>query len=307
MHRALHPLRTPLSRRGVHHTPFLMSRLVHQTTRQLARVEPPHKTYFQDDLPPPNFSRPPPEEPRQPLSSKYRFKWIFSIFLFVLSYQYTKGFIKFSLPHYFVDKDPKLNDQLMKFVSDRANESKMLEQIREAKHEDGTLVWKQVGYDHEVGNGQSPDPPTEETVTAEDGQVDIIEPPVRRGLLGKTLRKAGMVSLNWSWYNEREREGLSLVRIESALSGWPAITHGGLLATLLDEAMGRTAISLFPAKTGVTANLTLEYMKPCLTREFVLIKTQVVETTEKKAKVQGTIFNTEGVPLCKGKSVYSYV
>ncbi|KAF9871536.1 thioesterase [Colletotrichum karsti] len=45
-------------------------------------------------------------------------------------------------------------------------------------------------------------------------------------------------------------------------TGWPGVVHGGMLSTVMDEAMGRLAALSFPANTAVTANLQMDFQVP---------------------------------------------
>lgn len=63
----------------------------------------------------------------------------------------------------------------------------------------------------------------------------------------------------------------SIVFIGQSLSGWPMVVHGGALATILDEALGRCAIYLLEAGTAVTARLELSYKKVSLTNNYFVV------------------------------------
>ncbi|TFL01443.1 HotDog domain-containing protein [Pterulicium gracile] len=61
---------------------------------------------------------------------------------------------------------------------------------------------------------------------------------------------------------EDDSECVVFVHLGEGLCGHQGIVHGGLMATLLDEALSRTACNNLPSKVGVTANLTIEYRAP---------------------------------------------
>jgi uncharacterized protein (TIGR00369 family) len=58
--------------------------------------------------------------------------------------------------------------------------------------------------------------------------------------------------------------------------GWRSTVHGGLLATVLDEAMIKAAGGAGSAC--VTAEITVKYRKPVLTGEPCLVSARIVET-----------------------------
>ncbi|KAI1187341.1 hypothetical protein F5B17DRAFT_400306 [Nemania serpens] len=74
------------------------------------------------------------------------------------------------------------------------------------------------------------------------------------------------------FHNASNGEVVTVVYFGPALAGWPGVVHGGALATLLDESMGRCALLKFPSRTGVTANLELQYRAPTLTNAFYVIR-----------------------------------
>ncbi|CAK7272397.1 hypothetical protein SEPCBS57363_005110 [Sporothrix epigloea] len=82
----------------------------------------------------------------------------------------------------------------------------------------------------------------------------------------------GLGSYHRIFHNASTGEIISVLRIGRALAGWPGTAHGGALATILDEALGRCAILVFPARTGVTARLELSYRKPVPTGQFYVVK-----------------------------------
>ncbi|KAG1876277.1 HotDog domain-containing protein [Suillus subluteus] len=59
-----------------------------------------------------------------------------------------------------------------------------------------------------------------------------------------------------------ESEAIVVVHVGRGVCGHDGIIHGGLLATILDESLARTAITNLPEKIGVTANLSINYRAP---------------------------------------------
>ncbi|CAK7245573.1 MAG: hypothetical protein STHCBS139747_007157 [Sporothrix thermara] len=102
-----------------------------------------------------------------------------------------------------------------------------------------------------------------------------VEPPTpqRTRLTTGALGGAeGMGTYHRIFHNTVTGEIVSVLRIGRALAGWPGTAHGGALATILDEALGRCAILAFPARTGVTARLELSYRKPVRTGQFYVVR-----------------------------------
>lgn len=63
------------------------------------------------------------------------------------------------------------------------------------------------------------------------------------------------------------------------------MVHGGALGTVIDENLGRAAIRHFPARTGVTANLDINYRAPVNSEMFYTLHTTLNQdrSTDRKA------------------------
>ncbi len=75
------------------------------------------------------------------------------------------------------------------------------------------------------------------------------------------------------------------------LQGWPKITHGGVISTMLDEMMvwaaaGRNA-------DVVTAELTIRYRKPLPVGRTITIEAQIIQERPKLFKAEAKIFDVD--------------
>lgn len=86
---------------------------------------------------------------------------------------------------------------------------------------------------------------------------------------------------------------VTFFHLGSKLSGHDGIVHGGLLATLLDELTCRLAFQNFHSKKGVTANLNINYKRPCFVNSVVMIKCELLKKVGRKCWVKGTVFGVE--------------
>ena len=83
--------------------------------------------------------------------------------------------------------------------------------------------------------------------------------------------------------------------------GGGGMGHGGIIATLLDEAMGK--VCRFREVRAVTAELTIEYLKPVSVREEIIVEGW--EEAEQKGRNlfhTGEIRNLAGDVLARGKA-----
>ena len=91
-------------------------------------------------------------------------------------------------------------------------------------------------------------------------------------------------------FNTRDgSEFVSLQYLGPALCGHPGIVHGGLLATILDEGLARCCFAALPNKVGVTASLKIDYRKPCMAGQFVVLKAETTKVEGRKAWVKGRL------------------
>lgn len=117
--------------------------------------------------------------------------------------------------------------------------------------------------------------------------------------------------------NRATGELISVIYLGGAMSGFPGVVHGGTLAIVLDETMGRCAINRFPARTGVTANLDLTYKRPTMTNAFYVVRCRplVNEADEvvgsdgtkkgdRKLWVHGTVENLSGDVQVESKALF---
>lgn len=79
--------------------------------------------------------------------------------------------------------------------------------------------------------------------------------------------------------------------------GWKGIVHGGILATLLDEAMTRLAGVLFGG--AVTAEMTVRYVKPASIGEELIIKGELVKDAKRMAEMKATIHLKDGTLIAR--------
>ncbi|TYJ56037.1 hypothetical protein B9479_003280 [Cryptococcus floricola] len=91
-----------------------------------------------------------------------------------------------------------------------------------------------------------------------------------------------------------ESEAVAIVHLGRALCGHDGIIHGGLLATVLDETLGRNALLNLPSRIGVTANLNLNYRSPCMADQFVIVRTSLKELKGRKAVVEAKMETLHG-------------
>lgn len=99
---------------------------------------------------------------------------------------------------------------------------------------------------------------------------------------------------------------VAVIHLGRALCGHDGIIHGGLLATVLDETLGRNALLNLPSRIGVTANLNINYRSPCMADQFVVVKTKLVELKGRKCTVEAKMETLNGELVADAKWVTCY-
>jgi uncharacterized protein (TIGR00369 family) len=76
--------------------------------------------------------------------------------------------------------------------------------------------------------------------------------------------------------------------------------HGGIIAVLLDEAMGK--VCRFREVRAVTAELTVEYLKPVNVQQEIIVEGRETEQKGRNIFMSGEIRDTAGTVLARGKA-----
>lgn len=112
----------------------------------------------------------------------------------------------------------------------------------------------------------------------------------QRSLTGGALTGPGyMVVPPYAWNDSKGAEMVLIGYVGSDLCGHPGIVHGGFLATMLDEALGRCSFASLPYKIAVTANLNVNYRKPTPANSFLVLRAETVKAEGRKAWMKGRI------------------
>ncbi len=88
-------------------------------------------------------------------------------------------------------------------------------------------------------------------------------------------------------------------RLGAEYQGGAGFVHGGIIATVLDEAMGK--VCRFRAVQAVTAELTIEYLKPVPVEADLIVEGREVEISGRNLFMVGEIRAVSGKVLARGK------
>ena len=135
-------------------------------------------------------------------------------------------------------------------------------------------------------------------------------------LFAETLKTRTTVRACLSLYRKPSSESLAiselcmLVSLGYGVNGYPNICHGGIIGTVIDEAMG-TLISLNKrVKTPsvklmtVTAYLNVTFLQPVATPQTVLVTARLQEVKDRKVYLHASITDSRKIPLAKAKAMF---
>ncbi|KAI1779389.1 HotDog domain-containing protein [Hypoxylon cercidicola] len=132
-------------------------------------------------------------------------------------------------------------------------------------------------------------------------------------IMSGPLSGSGGLAFQRVFHNAGTGELVSVVFFGPATTGWPGVVHGGALATVLDETLGRCAILRFPARTGVTACLELAYRAPTIASRYYVVRARpaVAENEssdpskhDRKMWVNGTLETLHGTVCVHAKALF---
>jgi uncharacterized protein (TIGR00369 family) len=88
-------------------------------------------------------------------------------------------------------------------------------------------------------------------------------------------------------------------RLGAVYQGGPGFIHGGIIATVLDEVMGK--VCRFRGVRAVTAELAIEYLKPVPVDEDLVVEGYELEMKGRNLFLAGDIRDFSGKVLARGK------
>jgi uncharacterized protein (TIGR00369 family) len=88
-------------------------------------------------------------------------------------------------------------------------------------------------------------------------------------------------------------------KLGAEYQGGPGFIHGGIIATVLDEVMGK--VNRFRGVRAVTAELNVEYLKPVLVDAGLVVEGYEVEKSGRNLHLAGEIRDQSGQVLARAR------
>ncbi len=95
---------------------------------------------------------------------------------------------------------------------------------------------------------------------------------------------------------------ICLVTIPASFEGPPGYVHGGIIATLLDEAMSKSVRAL--GRTALTRQMEIEYLRPVHSGTPIRVEGRLLRSEGRKHWTEGRILSSKGHLLAEGKGLF---
>lgn len=109
--------------------------------------------------------------------------------------------------------------------------------------------------------------------------------------------------LKIKFYVDREKQAIHTVySVDPAYQGWDGVVHGGILSTLLDEAMANLVYAL--GLNAIVASLEVRFKRPAPVLQPLVIDGQITEVHKKLVKAKASIAREDGTVLATGMASF---
>lgn len=103
-------------------------------------------------------------------------------------------------------------------------------------------------------------------------------------------------------YDEEQEKFICRFRLSKRYTGPPGHCHGGIIATILDEAMGK--VNVPRNVVAVTAEITVNYLKPVPLNKPLLVESWEVKVKGRRHIYTAQIMNQKGEVLARSRGLF---
>ena len=114
--------------------------------------------------------------------------------------------------------------------------------------------------------------------------------------------QASRSGLRLKFFVDEERTIVCRLRLARRFEGPPGHAHGGVIATLLDEAMSKANRQF--GVLAMTRQMEVEYLKPVPLGAPLLLTGRHVDSSGRKHQCEAQIVNESGTLLARAKAVF---
>jgi uncharacterized protein (TIGR00369 family) len=113
---------------------------------------------------------------------------------------------------------------------------------------------------------------------------------------------ANPVGMRLEFFRASDGSVVSSPIVADTYEGPPGYVHGGIIATLLDEAMSKSVRAL--GRTAMTRKMDVEYIRPVPSGQQIRIEGRVLRSELRKHWAEAHISNAEGAVLAKAAGLF---
>ncbi len=103
-------------------------------------------------------------------------------------------------------------------------------------------------------------------------------------------------------YDEERNRFVCRFRLGKRYTGPPGHCHGGIIATILDEAMGR--VNKLRQVVALTSEITVNYLKPVPLKQLLRVESREVKVKGRKHINMAEILNEKGEVLARSEGLF---
>ena len=102
--------------------------------------------------------------------------------------------------------------------------------------------------------------------------------------------------------NKQRRVFVCRFRLDRRYTGPPGHCHGGVIATILDEAMGK--VNKLRQVIALTSQMTVDYLQPVPLHQPLRVESRELSVRGRRHVNTGEILNRKGEVLARGRAVF---
>ena len=107
--------------------------------------------------------------------------------------------------------------------------------------------------------------------------------------------------LQMSFYDDNHETVCSTVTVDQRFQSYPGIVHGGILATMLDEVVGRVAMIGDHHHFMMTVNLNAKYRQPVPINTELRVEGKIIKMRGRLATARGDVILSDGTVACEAE------
>lgn len=96
---------------------------------------------------------------------------------------------------------------------------------------------------------------------------------------------------------------VSWISVPDHLSGWNSLAHGGVVATIVDEVMGRAVIFLLKSLP-MTKSIRIDFIKPVYVGMELRVEGRIIEKRDREALVEAIILDENGETFTRSEATF---